>query len=84
MTAQASEDEESQVGVTDVMYTSINIMQDRITRSRLVGDPPDLLIRPRLSDFRLMDFHRAAEAIDEGYAAVQRLHGELEMAPNVR
>ena len=69
--------DDSQVGVTEVMYTSINIMQDQIMRSRLAGDPPDVLIRPGLSDFRLMDFHRAAEAIDLGYAAARQLEGEL-------
>ena len=62
----------AQASMMEVMYTSINIMQDQIMRSRLVGDPPDVVIRPRLSDFRLMDFHRAAEAIDEGYSAVER------------
>ena len=67
----------------EVMYTSINIMQDQITRSRLVGDPPDALVRPRLSDFNLMDFHRAAEAIDEGYAAVERVKGELALVAGV-
>ncbi len=73
-----------QASMMEVMYTSINIMADQITRSRLAGDPPDVVIRPRLSDFRLMDFHRAAESIDEGYAAVERLHGELAMTPGVR
>ncbi len=72
-----------QASMMEVMYSSINIMADRITRSRLAGDPPDIVVRPRLSDFRLMDFHRAAEAIDEGFAAVERLHGELAMAPGV-
>jgi len=73
----------TQASMMEVMYTSINIMQDQITRSRLAGDPPDVVIRPRLSDFRLMEFHRAAEAIEEGYAATQRLHGELAVAPEV-
>lgn len=74
----------AQASMMEVMYTSINIMQDQITRSRLVGDPPDVLLRPRLSDFNLMDFHRADEAIDAGYAAVECLHGELALAPRVR
>ena len=73
----------AQASMMEVMYTSINIMADQITRSRLAGDPPDVVIRPRLSDFRLMEFHRAEEAIDEGYAAVERLHGELAIAPGV-
>ncbi len=80
---EADDAADSQVGVTEVMYTSINIMQDQITRSRLAGEPPDVLIRPRLSDFRLMDFHRAAEAIDLGYEAARHFERELETLAQV-
>lgn len=55
----------------DVVMTSVNIMQMRITRSRMSGDPPELVIAPRLAHLGLLDFHRAQEAIDEGYAAAQ-------------
>lgn len=55
----------------DVVMTSVNIMQMRITRSRMAGDPPELVIAPRLAHLGLLDFHRAKEAIDEGYAATQ-------------
>jgi NTE family protein len=64
-------------GLFEVMASSINIMQDRITRSRMVGDPPYVTISPELVDFQLMDFHRAAEAIDLGYEAAQRADTEL-------
>ena len=50
----------------DVLSTSLNIMQVRITQSRLAGEPADLMIRPRLSDIAAMDYHRAAAAIAEG------------------
>ncbi len=50
----------------DVITSSINIMQVRITRSRLAGEPADIMITPRLSQMALMDFHRAARAIEEG------------------
>lgn len=53
----------------DVVMTSVNIMQMRITRSRMAGDPPELVIAPRLAHLGLLDFHRAKEAIDEGYTA---------------
>src|ERR1700726_4071509 len=33
-------------GISTVMVDAFNIMQDRITRARLAGDPPDLLISP--------------------------------------
>ena len=55
----------------DVLTTSLNIMQVRITQSRLAGEPADVVIRPRLSDIAAMDFHRAALAIAQGEAAVR-------------
>ena len=64
-------------GLFEVMASSINIMQDRITRSRMVGDPPYVVISPDLVDFQLMDFHRAQEAIEIGYDATQRADTEL-------
>ncbi|MFV1997083.1 MAG: patatin-like phospholipase RssA [Acidiferrobacterales bacterium] len=59
-------------GLVDVLSASIHIMQDRITRSRLAGDFPDVIIAPRLSRIGLMEFHRAEEAIKEGHASVRR------------
>jgi len=56
-----------------VISSSINIMQVRIARSRLAGEPADLLISPRVSQLGLMDYHRADEAIAEGVAAVARV-----------
>ena len=46
-------------------------MQDRITRSRMAGDPPEIALVPLLQDFALMDFHRAGEAIEEGRRLVR-------------
>jgi NTE family protein len=65
-------------GLFEVMATSINIMQDLITRSRMVGDPPAILITPDLGHFQMMDFHRAAEAIELGRAAVEKVADEIE------
>jgi len=59
-------------GYFDVLGNALNIMQDHITRSRLAGEPPHALVLPRVIDIRLMDFHRAREAIAEGRAAAQR------------
>jgi NTE family protein len=53
-----------------VVATSVNIMQVRVTRSRMAGDPPDAIISPRLAHLGLLDFHRAREAIEEGERAV--------------
>jgi NTE family protein len=52
---------------------SIDIMQVRITRSRLAGEPADILIQPRLGGMGIFDFHRAEPAIEEGRAAVERM-----------
>jgi len=53
--------------IFEVLTTSINIMEAQITGIRLAADPPDLLIQPRLGHIRFLEFHRAQEAIDEGY-----------------
>lgn len=55
----------------DAVASSVNIMQDRLTRSRMAGDPPEITLIPRLDDFALMDFHRAGEAIEEGRRLVR-------------
>ena len=54
-----------------VMSASLNIMQVRITQSRLAGEPADAMIRPRLTDIGAMDFHRGGIAIDEGERATE-------------
>jgi NTE family protein len=59
-------------GISRVMVDAFNIMQDRITRARLAGDPPDLLIVPRLGQIGLFDFHRAADLITQGERAAER------------
>lgn len=59
-------------GISTVMVEAFNIVQDRIARSRLAGDPPDAMISPRLHGINLFDFHRASELIDLGRRAVER------------
>ena len=54
------------------MIDAFNIMQDRVTRSRLAGDPPDVMISPRMGKIGLFDFHRAKEAIEIGAQAAER------------
>lgn len=63
---------EAAPGISTVMIDAFNIVQDRISRSRLAGDPPDALISPRLSGIGLFDFHRADELIERGQAAARR------------
>lgn len=62
-------------GLTTIMIETFNITQDRITRSRLAGDPPDVHIKPTLGHIGIFEFHRAAEAIARGEEA-----GEVALA----
>jgi len=59
-------------GFSTVMIEAFNIMQDRITRMRLAGDPPDVHITPHIGHVGWLDFHRAAEAIAAGKAATEK------------
>ena len=60
-------------GLFDVIAGSINIMQDRITRARMAGDPPDVVLAPHLAHLGLMDFDQASAAMAAGLECV-RLH----------
>jgi NTE family protein len=71
-------DEEALPSIIDVFLGSIDIVQERVARSRLAGDPADVLITPRLPDFASMEFHRAREAIQEGHASVARVASQIE------
>ncbi|MFA5912342.1 MAG: patatin-like phospholipase RssA [Burkholderiales bacterium] len=57
--------------ILEVVTTSLNIMQVRICRSRMAGEPPDAIVAPRLAHLGLLDYHRAREAIEEGERAVE-------------
>jgi NTE family protein len=59
-------------GLSNVMVEAFNVMQDRITRARLAGDPPDVLISPRIGRIGLFDFHKAEEAIAIGAEAAEK------------
>ena len=53
-------------------------MQDRITRSRLAGEPPDVMITPRLGWMNTFDFDQAERAIAEGQACARQALPEIE------
>lgn len=59
--------------IFEVFTAALDIVEMKIARSRLAGEPADVLITPLLPDFATMDFHRAKEAIPEGRAAVERM-----------
>jgi len=61
----------------NVLASSINIMQDRITKCRLTSDPPDILIEPKLSHLGLFEYYRAEEAIFKGEKIVLKMKDEI-------
>jgi NTE family protein len=70
-------------GISSVMVDAFNIMQDRITRARLAGDPPDLLISPRVGKIGWFDFHRADELIVHGTKAAERAIESIQEAIHI-
>ena len=56
-----------------VLLAALDIMEDRISRSRLAGDPPDLLLSPWVDRVDPLEFAGGQATIDEGYACVQRM-----------
>lgn len=73
----AREEKVEAPGLFYAIANSINIVQDRITRSRLAGDPADVLLSPPLADIGMLEFRRAAEAIQQGEECVQRAIAEI-------
>ncbi|MDE2377548.1 patatin-like phospholipase family protein [Bradyrhizobium sp.] len=70
-------------GISAVMVDAFNIMQDRITRARLAGDPPDMLITPRVGQIGWFDFHRADDLIAFGTRAAERALDSIQEAIQV-
>ena len=70
-------------GISSVMVDAFNIMQDRITRARLAGDPPDLLISPRVGQLGWFDFHRADDLIAHGARAAERAIDSIQEAIHI-
>jgi len=66
-------------GLFHAISNSINIFQDRITRSRLAGDPAEVVLSPKVSDIGMLEFHRAAEAIEAGERCVHRVLPEIQL-----
>lgn len=64
-------------GIMSVMSSSLDILQARVTRSRLAGDPPDILIEPQLTDVGIMEFHRAKELCNKGEETIARIAEQI-------
>ena len=74
---------EARLGITGVMVEAFNIIQDRISRARMAGDPPDLSLLPKLGHIGLTEFHRADEAIRLGYEVTKAHVADLERLQTV-
>ncbi len=70
-------------GISSVMMDAFNIIQDRIARSRLAGDPPDIMVMPILEEIGLFDFHMADKAIANGKQATEKILEDIERAVSV-
>jgi NTE family protein len=77
MWRQLTRRDRSTPSLFSVMVAALIITQDRITRARLAGDPPDITIRPDLGHIGLLEFDRAAEAIEAGERAAEHAIAEL-------
>ncbi|MDU0355087.1 patatin-like phospholipase family protein [Paraglaciecola aquimarina] len=70
--------------IINAMTGSLDILTARVTRSRLAGDPPDILIEPQLRDFGMMEFYRATELITEGKNSVDRIAKQIKYQLNLK
>lgn len=67
-------------GISTSLVAAYTISQDRLARSRMAGDPPDLVIAPKAPDIGLFDFDKARESIAAGERAVEIALGDIEHA----
>jgi len=79
----ATKPEDKPPSLFESIAGSVNITQDRITRSRMAGDPPDIMLSPKLSNIGLLEFYRAKEAITEGEKCVLRALPEIKHVLNL-
>ena len=68
-------------GLMTVMANAFDILQDRISRSRLAGDPPDALVQLKVGRIGMFEFNRAADLIAIGREAVRK--GAAEIAEHI-
>lgn len=61
----------------EIMTTSIQVLENRLKRNRMAGDPPDILLQPLCPQISTLDFHRADAAISAGQLAVEKKIDEL-------
>lgn len=74
------DDDETAPGLFYAIANSVNIFQDRITRSRLARDPADVLISPKVAEIGMLEFHRAEQAIAEGAVSTKKALQDIHRA----
>ncbi|TKB55524.1 patatin-like phospholipase RssA [Ferrimonas aestuarii] len=80
--SSSDEQVKRQPNMLAVMHQSMEILEQRHKRARLMGDPPDVLVMPRVAEINTMEFQRAAEAIQAGEEAVMRIQHVIEAEVN--
>lgn len=63
--------ESSTPDIIERVLTSLNIMQELITRINLAVEPPDIFIQPNLGQLKMLDFGQVEHTIEEGYNGVK-------------
>lgn len=58
-------------GYFDVLSAAIDVMTDTIARTRMAGEPPDILLNAGFTDLTVLELYRGAEAIAEGKRMVE-------------
>ncbi len=75
--------EENNPSLFGVMVSGLGILQDRLTRSRLAGEPPDIHIKPPIGHIGLLEFEKAEDLINLGAEAAEKLVPDIKAAMSV-
>ena len=75
--------EEKSPSLFGVMVSALGILQDRLTRSRLAGEPPDIHLKPHIGHIGLLEFEKAEELIKHGEECAEKMMPEIKAAAQV-
>ncbi|BBG65843.1 UPF0028 protein YchK [Hydrogenimonas sp.] len=73
--------EEKKFTMFDVLDKTFDTMQDALTRYRIAGYPPDVMVNISMNVCSTFDFHKAAEVIEAGRMAASEVIEELDSGP---
>jgi NTE family protein len=71
-------EQKQEMNIFDVIGTSLNVMEQQVTQSKLQVCPPDILLEPALNDYGIFDFYQAEEIVSKGYQVMQNHMPTLE------